>query len=204
MYRQDTEYREGYFKEKNNRDVIVRENMNDEDFAQLVALDVKKRASRDGVAYLNREDNLVRWRNALSSLLLNLTRQVERFDDQINECIDRYSSLGREGVLHIEEVTSNLEDKKRKVVSFRFHVEKRFDEVSKMALIADGEVSPNGTIVDFYRRAIERHRELMREYEFEPTRLDDALWASLDGKWEFDEACHDIDKDDDEYISGGK
>ena len=196
MYREDTEYRVGYYKEKNNRDVTVTENMNDEDFSTLVALEVKKRATPDGVAYLRREDNIVRWQKALSALLLNLTRQIERFDDQIEECVERYSPLGREGVMHIEEVTSNLEDKKRKVISFRFHVEKRYDEVCKMVLISKGEASPEGQIVDFYRRAIERHRELMREYEFEPTRLDEALWLALDGRWEFDSACDDMDNDD--------
>lgn len=197
MYKEDTEYRVGYFKEKNNRDVIVTDNMNDEDFAQLVALEVKRRANPDGVAYLKRPENLSKWQRALSSLLQNLTRQIERFDDQIEECVDRYSSLGREGMMHIEEVTTNLEDKKRKVISFRFHVEKRYDDVSKMILITNGEASPDGSVVDFYRRAIERHRELMREYEFEPTRLDEALWAALDGKWEFDDAREDMDEDDD-------
>lgn len=202
MDTEDREYRVGYFREKNNRDVLVSQHMNDEDFAQLVALEVKKRANPEGVKHLHREENLVRWQKALSSLLTNLTRQVERFDDQIQECVDRYSPLGREGMLHIEEVTKNLEDKKRKVISFRFHVEKRYDEVSKMVLINTGEASPDGSIVDFYRRAIERHRELMREYEFEPTRLDEALWAALDGKWEFDDAREDMD-DEDEFIGNG-
>lgn len=192
----DTEYQVGYYREKNKRDVTVSQDMNDEDFAQLVALDVKKRASRDGEAFLNQEENLARWHKALSSLLLNLTRQIETFDDQIEQSIERYSPLGREGIAHIEEITRNLEEKKRKVVAFRFHVEKRFDDVSKRFLVSTGEASQDGSIVDFYRRAIERHRELMREYEFEPTRLDEALWGVLDGRWEFDSACEYMDNDD--------
>jgi hypothetical protein len=40
--------------------------------------------------------------------------------------------------------------------------------------------------VDFLRRAIERHRELNEQAMIDPTPIDNALWQSLEGKWEFD------------------
>jgi len=41
-------------------------------------------------------------------------------------------------------------------------------------------------VVDFLRRAIEQHKAMMISYDLEPTPIDGALWAALDGRWEFD------------------
>jgi hypothetical protein len=43
------------------------------------------------------------------------------------------------------------------------------------------------SMIEFYRKAISRHKELMTEYELDATNIDEALWSALDGKWEFDE-----------------
>jgi hypothetical protein len=40
--------------------------------------------------------------------------------------------------------------------------------------------------VEFLKRAIAKHREMIREYDMEPTPIDEALWSSLVDKWEFD------------------
>jgi hypothetical protein len=40
--------------------------------------------------------------------------------------------------------------------------------------------------IEFLRKAIKRHRELLAEYDLESTSIDEALWLALDGKWEFD------------------
>ena len=37
------------------------------------------------------------------------------------------------------------------------------------------------------QKAIRRHRELMYEYDLEDTAIDRALWAALDGRWEFED-----------------
>jgi hypothetical protein len=46
--------------------------------------------------------------------------------------------------------------------------------------------------VEFLRKAIERHRKMMIDLVLEPTAIDQALWSSLDGKWEFDEINTDL------------
>ena len=40
--------------------------------------------------------------------------------------------------------------------------------------------------VDFLRKAISTHRNMLREYDLEDTSIDRALWATLDNKWEFE------------------
>jgi hypothetical protein len=41
--------------------------------------------------------------------------------------------------------------------------------------------------VEFLRRAIKSHKDLMYEYDLEETAIDTALWATLDGYWTFDD-----------------
>jgi hypothetical protein len=38
----------------------------------------------------------------------------------------------------------------------------------------------------FLRKAIEKHRELLEEFDLESTPIDIALWDALDGKWSFE------------------
>ena len=40
---------------------------------------------------------------------------------------------------------------------------------------------------DLFEKAIRQHRLLMEECDMEITPADEALWATLDGKWEFDD-----------------
>lgn len=194
----------GYFHEKNNRQVEITNDMNDEDFTQLVALEVKKRAHPDGVAFLHKEENLERWHRALKALADTLTDQIFNVEDQLNDVTERFKHLGVEGHYRIVETTRNLENRKRKIAGFRFHVEKRLDEVAKLILAKNGSLSTDGSLVEFYRKAIQRHKQLMQEYEFEPTVVDEALWETLKGKWVFDDAEQRLDDDDDRSLDGAE
>lgn len=192
----------GYYHEKNNRQVEVSPYMNDEDFAQLVALEVKKRAHPDGVKFLHKGENLSRWHRALQALINSLNHQIEGIDNQLSDLVDRFSPLGQEGEYRISESTRNLEERKRKISGFRFHVERRVDDVAKLILANNGELSTDGSVVEFFRKAIQRHKQLMEEYEFEPTVIDEALWETLTGKWVFDDAQQVLEDDDDRSLNG--
>ena len=192
----------GFFHEKNNRQVEVTAHMNDEDFSQLVALEVKKRAHPDGVKFLHQDANLERWHRALKALADSLNYQIQGIENQLADVIERFRDLGEEGDYRISESTRNLEERKRKIAGFRFHVEKRIDDVAKLILAKNGSLSTDGSLVEFFRKAIQRHKQLMDEYEFEPTVLDEALWETLKGKWVFEDAEQRLDDDDDRSLNG--
>lgn len=192
----------GYYHEKNNRQVKVAAHMNDEDFTQLVALEVKKRAHPDGIKFLHEGDNLNRWHRALQALIGNLNHQIDGIDMQLSDVVERFSALGVEGEYRISESTRNLEERKRKISGFRFHVEQRLDEVAKLILANNGELSTDGSVVEFFRKAIQRHKNLMEEYEFEPTVIDEALWETLAGKWVFEDAREVLEDEDDRSLDG--
>jgi hypothetical protein len=40
---------------------------------------------------------------------------------------------------------------------------------------------------DFLKKAIVRHRAMLRDFDLEETAVDRALWSTLDGKWTFDD-----------------
>lgn len=176
--------------------------MNDEDFTQLVALEVKKRAHPDGIKFLHEGDNLNRWHRALQALIGNLNHQIDGIDMQLSDVVERFSALGVEGEYRISESTRNLEERKRKISGFRFHVEQRLDEVAKLILANNGELSTDGSVVEFFRKAIQRHKNLMEEYEFEPTVIDEALWETLAGKWVFEDAREVLEDEDDRSLDG--
>lgn len=176
--------------------------MNDVDFAQLVALEVKQRAHPDGVKFLRSEENLERWHRALVALISTLSDQMSAIDERMDSVEERFSGLGDEGERRIAETTYNLENKKRKIGGFKFHVEKRLDEVSKLLLAKNGSLSNDGSLVEFYRKAIVRHKQLMQEYEFDPTVIDEALWLTLNGEWVFDDARQRLEDEDDRSLDG--
>lgn len=203
LYRiKESNHSHGYYHQKNNRQVAVTPNMNDEDFAQLVALEVKKRANVDGVKFLHESKNLERWHRALTALADSLNYQVTGIEKQLAGVVERFSDMGEEGKYRISESTRNLEERKRKISSFRFHVDKRVDDVAKLILAKNGTLSTDGSVVEFFRKAIQRHKQLMEEYEFEPTVLDEALWETLTGKWVFEDAQQHLDDEDDRSLDG--
>lgn len=174
--------------------------MNDDAFARLVAEEVKNNATREQKEYLSLPDNWTRWRKALKALSDNLANQIATITENENRDLERYKELGEEGLRLIVEATASFEDRRKKIERFRFHVENKLDEVSRLIAVSESEIDEKIGMVSFYRRAIEKHQELMEEYELSPTLIDKALWLALEGKWEFDDIDEDaLDADDEDY-----
>lgn len=161
--------------------------MNDDTFARLVAEEVKNKASRDHKAYLMLPENWARWQKALKVLISNLESQLEQIRRTEQEATEQYRHLGDEGVKIITELNIGFADRRKKIERFAYYVEQRYDEVTRMILLGTEQVDERVGMIEFFRKAIQRHRELMNEYEMNPTAIDEALWECLDGKWGFDE-----------------
>ena len=175
--------------------------MNDDAFARLVAEDVKNNASSEQKEYLLLPENWNRWQRALKALSDNLARQIETITENEGRDLERYRELGAEGIRLIAEATASFDDRRKKIERFRFHVETKYDEVSRLIAVGASTIDERVSMVDFYRRSIEKHRELMEEFELSPTLIDKALWSSLDGKWDFDDIDEDaLDEDDEDYL----
>ena len=149
-------------------------NMTNDAFARLVAEEVKNRVSQQQVDYLNLPENWNRWHRALLALDKNLEGQLERLESDKERDADRYTKLG---------------DDER----FKFHVENKIDYVTqKIALgvnsYVQDEMSQSEALL---RNGIQRHKDLLAEYDMEPTEIDKALWALLDGKWLFESSTVD-------------
>lgn len=167
--------------------------MNDETFARLVAEDVKNKSSEAQKKYLASPENLVRWKRALKYLSENLEAQTQEIDNYEAERLQKYKSLGTEGDTLIAEASANAAMRRSKIERFRFFVNSKLDEVTRMGLLSEGA---DGSTDDFFRRAIQKWWSLMEDFEMEPTRIDVALHASLDGKWEFDDLSMENNFDD--------
>lgn len=163
--------------------------MNDEAFARLVAEDVKNNSTDQQKQYLALPENIVRWQLALKFLAKNLEEQIQGINEYENNKLLDYQKLGDEGIRLIAETSANFNSRRAKIERFKFFVSQKLDEVARLSGSANKTPSPN--MADFYFRAITKWLSLMEEYELEPTRIDEALIASLDGKWEFDEITKD-------------
>lgn len=161
--------------------------MNDDAFARLVAEDVKNKTSRDQKTYLSLPENWGRWQKALKLLIKNLNEQREQILDSETQTIEKYRHLGDEGVRLTMELNASFEDRRKKIERFTYYVEQKFDEVSRMIATGGDKADERLSMIEFYRKAISKHKELMTEYELDATNIDEALWSALDGKWEFDE-----------------
>lgn len=159
--------------------------MNDDAFAKLVAEEVKNRTTRDSRAYLLQRENWERWQEALIALIDNLDAQIANIDHDAEADTERYSRLDGGNFL-LTEALATYEMRKKKIDRFRFHVENRLNQVSLM--IETGvEIEDDAmTTLVTLQKAIRRHRELMHEYDLEDTAIDRALWATLDGHWDFE------------------
>lgn len=161
--------------------------MNDEAFARLVAEEVKNRVASEQRDYLMLPENWGNWQRALVTLVENLRAQERDLDEREQREAERYRTLGDSGVKMLAEVMAENENRRKKIARFRFHVENRLDEVTRMIALGTDEVDERLKVVEFLRRAIERHREMITAEDIEPTVIDLALWQALDGKWAFDE-----------------
>jgi hypothetical protein len=161
--------------------------MNDDAFAKMVAEEVKNRISAVHKKELMRPENWGRWQEALIILSENLEEQVEDIRNDADTDERRYTSLGKTGGRLARESKHYYEAKIKRIERFKFHVDKRLDEVSMMIETGTVVTSDGWEKVDFYRKAIIEHRSLMRKYDLEDTSIDRALWATLDDKWTFDD-----------------
>lgn len=165
--------------------------MNDDAFARLVAEEIKNNVSQDKRDYLHLPENWVRWQRAVQTLADNLDNQLTSIRRQEEDETRIYREMGQDGLKMLAEMTAEFDNRRKKIERFRFHVINRLDEITRMIALGTDVVEERIKTVEFLRKAIERHRELMREYELEPTTIDSALWSALDGKWDFDSITED-------------
>jgi hypothetical protein len=165
--------------------------MNDDTFARVVAEDVKNRASDAQRDYLMLPENWSKWQRALKTLEANLADQLVSIQEHEMGQIATYKALGKDGIKLVAEAAAEFESRRKKIERFKFHVTNRLDEVSRMIAMGTDAVDERLKTVDFLRRAIEQHRTMMTSYDLEPTPIDVALWATLDGRWEFDNLSED-------------
>lgn len=160
--------------------------MNDDAFARLVAEEVKNRVGDSQREFLLLPENWNKWQRALFALSENLQGQLEDLADDEKDDVERYEKLGKDGVKLLAEALSEYENRRKKIERFKYHVENRIDDVTKMIALGPESADQEIKTLEFLRKAINAHREVMARNDIEPTAIDIALWASLDGKWDFD------------------
>lgn len=157
--------------------------VNDDAFARLIAEDVKNNSSPSQREFLGMKSNLNRWQRGLIALASNLNQQIASIESDEESDASRYLGMGQEGLVLLSQSIEYYTSKKSKIRRFKFHVEKRLDEVTLMIESnGDGQIS----YAEFLKAAILKHREMMDGFELEPTEIDKALWAAVDNSWEFD------------------
>ena len=159
--------------------------MTDDTFAKLVAEDVKNKVTPANRKMLMEKPNWDRWERALIALVENLNGQLEDIESDLAADKERYSGI-EDGQILLAESLAAYEARRKKIERFRFHVENKLSEVSKM--IETG-IPPEDDIMTkllMMQKAIKKHKEMLHEYTIESTAIDRALWDVLDGKWSFD------------------
>ncbi|MBF83202.1 MAG: hypothetical protein CL489_01865 [Acidobacteria bacterium] len=165
--------------------------LTDDAFAQLVAEEVKNQLSPSQRELLLEIENWDRWKRALMALTENLVNQIGEIEANAEADDNRYLAMGRDGRKLAKEAQAAYATRKARIERFKFHVDKRLDQVAGM--IETGQpiaMNPHET-ANFFRRAIIRHRELMVQYDMEDTAIDRALWGTLENRWEFDRVTSD-------------
>lgn len=161
--------------------------MSDDAFARLVADEVKNKVTAEQREYLTIPENRDRWERALVTLTDNLNNQLADLDDREERERERYEPLGKDGLKLLAEMLADVENRKKKVSRFLFHVERRIEAVQRLAAGSSEEIEERARLVEFLRRSIEQHRSLMLRENLEPTAIDLALWDALNGEWKFDD-----------------
>lgn len=160
--------------------------ISDDAFAQMVAEEVKNKLSSIQRAELLKKENWERWKEALIALVENLDDQLDDIDADEESDMGRYEAMGKNGRRLAREAKSSYDARRHKVSRFRFHVNKRLDEVAHMIETGQEPTSNGWNEVEMLRRAIGKHRSLLEEFDLEDTAVDRALWATLENKWLFD------------------
>jgi hypothetical protein len=161
--------------------------MNDDAFARLVAEEIKNRASQEQKDYLRLPENWTRWQRAVQVLADNLENQLKVIRETEERDTKRYREMGQDGLKLLAETMATFDNDRKKIERFRYHVVSRLDEVTRTIAMGSELVDDRLKTVEFLRRAIERHQEMMNEYDIQPTLFDSALWSALEGKWAFDD-----------------
>jgi len=159
--------------------------MLDDQFARLVADDVKNRVTDEQKRYLRLPDNRDRWMINIIALLGNLDQQVKEIEEHEENDQEMYGSLGDDGIRLLAEAQAASEERKKKVLRFRYHVEKRLDECERVNIAHDTDEDDEDDDTPLLRRAIQKHREMNESFGIDPTQIDEALWSSLVGAWKF-------------------
>lgn len=163
------------------------ENLDNETFAKMVAEEVKNKLSPNQRKILTEQSNWERWRQNLVALLENLDEQILANEkSQLND-LGRYESFGQDGFDLAEQAKFAYEARIKKISRFRFHVERRLNEVATMIETGNVSEASGWQSVDFLKRGIAKHRSLIAEYDMEETIIDKALWLLLEDKWMFDD-----------------
>lgn len=161
--------------------------LSDDQFARLVAEDVKNRVSVAQRDFLSLPDNWERHQRALLELVRNLDGQLAELDERERVECERLRLLGETALPLLVQLQADLAERRAKVSRFHFHVNRRLDEVTRQIALGSDVVEERVQLVTFLRRAIERHRELVEQANLDPTTIDKALWVALDGQWLFDD-----------------
>lgn len=160
--------------------------LNDDTFAYYVAEEVKNKLTPMHKKLLMEKENWARWRDALVLLSDGLQQQIEDIQIDCESDKARFSAMGQRGTRLLREAMNAYQGKIRKITRFKFHVDKRLDEVQLMIESGEVVVRDGWEEVEFLKRAIAEHRSMLRDYDLEETSIDRALWAALDSRWEFD------------------
>ena len=161
--------------------------MNDDAFARMVAEEVKNKISPLHKKELLDRSNWDKWQKALLALSDNIEEQIESIQADALVDKNRYESMGMDGRRLASEAKIAYDARISKITRFKFHVDKRLDEVTIMIETGKEITSDGWKEVDFLRRGISAHRSLLREFDLEDTAVDRALWALLDNRWLFDD-----------------
>jgi len=164
--------------------------VSDDEFARLVSEDVKNKVSGRQRQVLLERENWNRWQRALLMLIDNLQEQIDNLEIDQESDQKRFESMGEDGLVLLKESNFAYTNKKTKIERFKFHVNRRLDDVTK--IIETGATDNVGNDLlsvnndaNFFRKAIIKHRELLREYDLEETEIDRALWKTLNNEWTF-------------------
>ena len=153
--------------------------MDQSEFDRLVSEDVKNLISPEKADYLRMPSNQERWLKSLTKLVKNLDEQIDGLkQDEVTVTNNMPSHL-------ITEYKTDSDEKRTKISRFRFYVVQRSTEAERMIALGEDHQDPDLKFADFLTKAITQHKEMMTEYDFEPTPIDHALWKATEGQWAF-------------------
>jgi hypothetical protein len=158
--------------------------ISDDSFAWMVAEEVKNKLSPRERQILLQPENWGKWQRCLVALVDNLDDQIARIEEDEEADSRRFASIGSRRLQN--EAESAYRGRKQKIERFKFYVNKRLDQVTAMIENGSTPEMSGAQEVEFLRRAINQHRKMLVDNDMEDTPIDRALWAALDGRWEFD------------------